>query len=74
MARKGETRMTEHWRMIRIPDGMTVDGAVVELTEEPDGILTAIPRIPAPTTSGGETGSVTNGGETGSTTSGLLPS
>jgi hypothetical protein len=34
--------------MVRIPAGALVDGAVVELSQDPDGTITAEVRIPAP--------------------------
>lgn len=34
------------WHMVGIPVGMVIDGAVVELCQAPDGIITADLRIP----------------------------
>jgi hypothetical protein len=36
------------WRVIHIPEGMAIDGAVVELRLYPDGIVGVTPRIPGP--------------------------
>ncbi len=36
------------WRVIHIPEGMAIDGAVVELSLYPDGIVGITPRIPPP--------------------------
>lgn len=36
------------WRVIHIPEGMAVDGAVVELRLYPDAIVGVVERIPAP--------------------------
>lgn len=35
------------WRVMHIPEGLAVDGAVVELRLYPDGIVGVVPRIPA---------------------------
>ena len=34
--------------MVRIPAGALIDGAVVELSQDADGVITAEVRIPAP--------------------------
>jgi hypothetical protein len=36
------------WRVIHIPEGMVIDGAVAELRLYPDGIVAAEIRIPGP--------------------------
>jgi hypothetical protein len=39
--------LMDHYQL-RIPAGTMADGAVVELSLDDRGILTAVPRIPAP--------------------------
>jgi hypothetical protein len=42
----GQPRMDSY--LLRIPAGTMADGAVVEFSLDDCGILTAVPRIPAP--------------------------
>jgi len=36
------------WRVIHIPEGMVIDGAVVELRLYPDAVVGVTQRIPGP--------------------------
>jgi len=48
-ARRQENTMAElNATMVRIPAGALIDGAVVELSQDADGAITAEVRIPAP--------------------------
>ena len=49
MPKTGRTTMADlNATMVRIPAGALIDGAVVELSQDAEGVITAEVRIPAP--------------------------